>query len=198
MGWLLPTVYLKWHEPKDVTLAREEIAERARPWWFKPIMVVILAALMMFIWWVAQFNPNNVNRPNFDTALATALGFPLFLIYVFPRMILWSFVRFKFAKAKVKVIDKMIIYSGIGGHPVQFRSKDVAQCRIIAGGNGSPTLLVVEFRKGKSCILGVAPEVSPENLDRVLRDRCGLQVVVDDDRNSVISGRPEDVPAPDA
>jgi hypothetical protein len=179
MGWLLPTVHLKWHEPKEVTLAREEIAERARPWWFKPIMVVILAALMMFIWWVAQFNPNNVNRPNFDTALATALGFPLFLIYVIPRMILWSFVRFKFAKAKVKVIDKMIIYSGIGGHPVQFRSKVISQCRITAGSNGSPTLLVLEFRKGKSFILGVAPEVSLDELGQVLRDRCGTIVLFD-------------------
>jgi hypothetical protein len=81
MAWLLPTVYLKWYEPKEVTLAREELAERATRWWVKPIAVLILAALVMLNWWLGQFNPNNVNRFDFGTALAVSLGAPVFLIY---------------------------------------------------------------------------------------------------------------------
>jgi hypothetical protein len=179
MGWLLPTVYLKWYEPKEVTQAREEIAEQATQWWVKPIMVLVLGALMMFDWWLGQFNPNNVKRFDFGTAVAFSLGATVFLIYALPRMLGSLFARIKGSKAQVKVTEKMIIYVGLV-RPVQFPFKKIERCRIVARCNdGSPALLSLEFHNGKSRILGVAPEVSLKQLEQVLRDRCCLPVTLE-------------------
>jgi hypothetical protein len=160
VGWLIPKTYLRWREPYDLYRAREVLAWRALPRFFRPTAAVVMSLLLLFGWALAPLNPKN-DPPTLECALGLALFFGPFMIYILPLLSLLE-------PSIIRVTETCIRCGS-----VRWGYSDVTSCRIIMDGEAEHALTVLEIntRNGKRHFLGIAPAVSVDELLRVLEER---------------------------
>jgi hypothetical protein len=84
--WPFPKKLFQWTEPRAFRQTLSKVEAQKAGWWDKPAAVLLFAALVLPLWLLAKWNPNN-NPPPFWAALLVALAFGLLLGYVFPWML---------------------------------------------------------------------------------------------------------------
>lgn len=179
MGWLLPTTYLEWKEPKKVRSALEQLDWGRCPWWLRrPMWVGALTALMLTNWGLgrlsARFHPE-AHPPSFLSFLLVALGGSLTIVYVVP----WLLAPLaRITKPGVRLTDKGLMLSGTSN--TVFRYGDIDNCEIASVDNDGEAvhLLAFRFRKRGVRVVGIDPAVCQSNLYRLLSEAgVGIRVV---------------------
>lgn len=169
MGWLIPKTYLKWREPKSVrrVLGRAQIAKWGR--WDRLLAVVLLVGCGMLGW--SFHNPSDGEK--------ASLWSLLFWTLVIATTYVWFVMPWIFrSPLHVTVSEKAITASNGLRHT--FRYDNIMSCLIARreSNEGMVPILVVTPKKGDSIALGIAEEVSLEELRSVLVGR-GVQITLD-------------------
>lgn len=74
--WPFPKVHFRWREPAAFRRTLTVVEAGKARWWHKPLAGLVLAGLMMTVWWQATLDPNK-QPPSFGVAAVMALvGMP--------------------------------------------------------------------------------------------------------------------------
>jgi hypothetical protein len=158
-----PKTYLRWQEPKIARQTRAALEKAALPRWFRLAMMLLTAGLLMFSWFVATLNPQKNPLP-LMIALPASLAGGLFFVYVVPLV-------YHVCPSYIRMTDGGISRV-IGDHVKVWKYAEIQACRIASEGTeGGITVLEITTHKSKTFILGIAPKVSLDELQRVLMER---------------------------
>jgi hypothetical protein len=169
-------VQLQWREPKTVHRARTLILLRGVPRWVWSLVAAALSGLFMAIWALAPLvgppNPANGPPPSFsEWAILTTVTI-FIVVYVAPWTALWSAPR-------IAITDKGIRWNQ--GKVRFWPYADILTATMTTRVNGGEPvrLLELKLRSGVAEVLGVALEISPTTLTKLLKVRS-IQVAPTD------------------
>src|SRR5437870_3413173 len=121
MGRFIPTTYLRWREPRLIRGRLRCLEERRLSPFTRPILALVLAALLLVNWAVAKLDPQK-DPWTLTVALPFALGGGLVFVYAFPWL-------YRICPAEVRVHEKGI--SRVVGDDVQFwKYRDITECGV--------------------------------------------------------------------
>jgi hypothetical protein len=159
MGRLIQKSLLDWDQPRRVRRLLAAQEGKRSPWWVRPASVAAIAAPFLALWLVSG------RKISFSLAISVAVSIALFLVYAVPFLS-------GLVPSVVKVMEKELRVSE-GGSVVQWPYESIAHCAIlpVACEGETASVLAVTLKEGDRAVLAVAPEVSLEELQRILAER---------------------------
>lgn len=148
---------LTWTEPKLARETREALAHED-----SSIAWRILWAVGIGLIFLLRIGVRFGKKNNWPLILIVGLLAVLGFLYIRPR--LWSLFP-----SVIQVTEKAVSQT-VANRSTAWKFADVATCRLIDSleGDESPTLLALELKESETVILGIAPTVNLDELERVL------------------------------
>lgn len=171
MGWLLPTTYLEWKEPRKIRSDLQRLDWGPCPGWLRrPMWVGALTALMLANWGLdrltARFDPQ-IHPPSFLSAVLLALCASLTFVYLLPWLLTPAA---RITKRGVRLTDKGLAVAWMDY--TVFRYDHIQNCEIASVENDGETARLLAFRYGKRAVnvVGIGPMVCQSDLYRLLSE----------------------------
>jgi len=156
---LLPKRHFVWKEPKLFLQRREALEFWMVKWWLKPLLILILVAVLLLTWCFAVLDPNAA-PPSFGAAILVALGVGVFAFYVAP----WVYRLFP---SHVRLHEKILMR---GNDNVQHKYQDFTSFTWDTA-DGYLILTLIRHDSERPLYLGAPLDVPQEAITRFLIEK---------------------------
>ena len=154
---LFPRKLFQWREPKAFVKQIDALERSKQHWWTRPLLTLVIAAVLVFLWFLARSNPEN-HPPSFSAALLIAMVGGAFGAYVLPWMI-------SLCPSCIFVYDSQL--SRIRGNTArQVKYADIES--FSWGTQGEFQMLIIRLRNRKRDVrIGVPPDVPTDKVTQI-------------------------------